>query len=372
VLQSLHIQNFRGISSLKVERLGRVNLLVGANNVGKTTALEALSLHAAPPLEAPAAAMELLARRQDLSRPGIDTLGMFRRLFYEGDSDKPIQIGQIGDSEDNLKLSTGWLQKERTDKEITFKTLLGSWASRPSSDVEPILRAEREGKSSHLVVQSREMAERRFRMQFTTERPSSSSLRLLYASGLEHGNMNRLWDRVAIQDREDEVLRALRLIEPDIERVLLVEDSNEAPFSSRLEPNHRLPFVRRRASGATVSRTEPLKNLGDGMTRLFELALCLVTAENGLFLLDEAESGLHYLVLDDLWRFVFTLAQSLNIQVFATTHSADCLSAFARAASESNEEGAVVRLWREAGGLYSTAYNEAELEIVAKHRLEIR
>ncbi len=47
-LNSLQIKNFRGIRDLKIERLGRGNLIVGKNNVGKSTLLEAIRLYAKP------------------------------------------------------------------------------------------------------------------------------------------------------------------------------------------------------------------------------------------------------------------------------------------------------------------------------------
>ena len=37
ILTSLEIRNFRGFRHLQVERLGRVNLVVGKNNVGKSS-----------------------------------------------------------------------------------------------------------------------------------------------------------------------------------------------------------------------------------------------------------------------------------------------------------------------------------------------
>src|SRR5262249_19976374 len=42
--KSIHIQNFRGLRDLRIDDLGRINLIVGANNVGKTSLLEALWL----------------------------------------------------------------------------------------------------------------------------------------------------------------------------------------------------------------------------------------------------------------------------------------------------------------------------------------
>src|SRR5437764_1333548 len=48
VLESLEIRRFRAFRELTVPHLGRVNLIVGKNNVGKTTLLEALRLYARP------------------------------------------------------------------------------------------------------------------------------------------------------------------------------------------------------------------------------------------------------------------------------------------------------------------------------------
>ncbi len=46
ILNSLKIRNFRGFQHLQIERLGRVNLIVGKNNVGKSNLLEALQMYA--------------------------------------------------------------------------------------------------------------------------------------------------------------------------------------------------------------------------------------------------------------------------------------------------------------------------------------
>lgn len=44
MFQEINISNFRGISKLNVKGLSNLNLIVGANNSGKTTLLEALFL----------------------------------------------------------------------------------------------------------------------------------------------------------------------------------------------------------------------------------------------------------------------------------------------------------------------------------------
>ncbi len=70
ILNSLEIQRFRCFRELRIGHLGRVNLIVGKNNVGKSTILEALRLFANPSsLEV---LLEILACRNEISRGEID------------------------------------------------------------------------------------------------------------------------------------------------------------------------------------------------------------------------------------------------------------------------------------------------------------
>ena len=73
----------------------------------------------------------------------------------------------------------------------------------------------------------------------------------------------------------------------------------------------------------------PIGSLGDGFWRMFGLILAMVNLENGILLIDEIDSGFHFTVMTDMWKFVWEIAKKLNIQVFATTHSRDCLQSLA-------------------------------------------
>ena len=113
--------------------------------------------------------------------------------------------------------------------------------------------------------------------------------------------------------------------------------------------------------------------MGDGMVRLFHLALALVNSKGGILLVDEIENGLHYSVHEDLWKLVFKTARDLNVQVFATTHSWDCIEAFQRAACEDeSSEGYLIRLgWRK-DEVVATVYDENDLAIVTRDHIEVR
>src|SRR5947209_2225527 len=84
ILNSLEINNFRGFRHLQIERLGRVNLIVGKNNVGKTSLLEALQLYASR-ASSPTFIWEMLSTRNEIRRPFVnveDMLATLKYLFY--------------------------------------------------------------------------------------------------------------------------------------------------------------------------------------------------------------------------------------------------------------------------------------------------
>ena len=117
----------------------------------------------------------------------------------------------------------------------------------------------------------------------------------------------------------------------------------------------------------------PLRSLGEGLHRVFGIALALVNAQGGYLLVDEIESGLHYTALLGLWRLVLETARQLNVQVFATTHSWDCIEAFQQAAREDQrEEGVLIRLGRKDGDIVATVFDEDELAIATRERIEVR
>ena len=55
------------------------------------------------------------------------------------------------------------------------------------------------------------------------------------------------------------------------------------------------------------------------------LALSLSRVGGGTLFIDEIDTGLHYSVMADMWKLVVKKALASNVQVFATTHSWDCI-----------------------------------------------
>lgn len=371
-LPDLSIRNFRGIEELTISRLGRVTLLGGRNGVGKTTVLEAVRVHAAR--GRPGVLSELLERHEELA-PALDedldpVASPHYAALFNGRSltrGRPIRIGPKS-SEDELRIEVSkpsdWTRAQR----------------------EVLARLSRAGKVQAIKVVFRE--EERFLPWVTVVGDRDvNRLRHGYGEGFQHAlvddgewpvieceslgpglpsnrKLATFWDSVALTDREDISLKALRLTSDAIERVAAVgeDEGRYSRIGLRI-------VVRLRDHAAPV----PLRSLGEGITRLFAVGLALATSSDGFLLVDEAENGIHYSVQQEFWRMVLLAAHQHNVQVLATTHSSDCVTGFARAAAELDEvEGTYVRLDRQGDQVRAVEYTERELLTVAKQGIEAR
>ena len=153
----------------------------------------------------------------------------------------------------------------------------------------------------------------------------------------------------------------LQILEPNVERI---------SFQSRQSPNSGI-LVKHKGQDYPL----PLGSMGDGMHRVLAIATALANAENGYLFIDEIDTGLHYRVITDMWRLIFKTAERLNIQVFATTHSLDCISFFDEALNlhSNSTVGKLFRLERrETGEIVPVEYGTDDLTIAVREDIEVR
>lgn len=125
-----------------------------------------------------------------------------------------------------------------------------------------------------------------------------------------------MWNQVLRDKHEREVRNAMQILEPGLEDIVF----------QAAEPVYR-PYASRSAvlvSLAGDQRRVPLGSMGDGMRRLLALSISLIHVRGGYLLIDEIDTGFHYSIMAKMWELVVRTAKESNIQVFATTHSADC------------------------------------------------
>ena len=359
-VDSVTIERFRTFRKLHVQGLGLVNLIVGKNNTGKSSFLEAVRILAT---DAALGELQTILRDREEYATGPEAERSPRSLRYSGlfhgcreisERPEPFRIsahGSIHPKEVSIRI--GWFSRARDDQ--------GNLQYEEHHTDEP------EGEASVEITTSD--GTRIHQLQnpriatFLLNRRSNKGVPCFFIgphSGANTAELGTLWDGIALSDSEEEVVQALRIIDPYISKVTMVGGDG-----SRMQ---RTAYVRTEA----LPRPVPLRLFGDGMNRLFAIILALVNARLGLMLIDEFENGLHYSIQMSTWRTVFRLAKKLDTQVFATTHSWDTISAFQQAAAESRDTGVLLRLARRGDEILPTVFEKEEVAIATRERIEVR
>ena len=367
-IPSLSIRGFRGVADLTIPQLARVTLITGMNNTGKTSILEGIRLLTEE--ASPDVISEILQFREE-NTEGLsnddngDAGGAFlvSALFHGfpqlSDDMQPIVISHA-DGSRQVYLEIGWFAEieERDGRERLVpveQDLFGFQDGVPAL----VVTTEFTERVYPLSRIDRLASDRRSRLRYNRKRVST---RFVSSSGPERTEMvGPLWDNISLTPKEDYVIEALRIIDPSISAVSMIGGQSIR--------STRTAVVRSENFGRRI----PLRSFGEGMNRLFSIILSLVNVSGGVLLIDEFENGMHYSVQVDAWRMVFRLAQELNVQVLATTHSIDCVAGFRQAAAELEQVDALLARIDRLGDLMRVVeYTEDDLLVAINQRIEVR
>lgn len=355
MLRSLRIENWRRFKHLELDGLGQVTLLVGANNSGKTSILEAIHLLAAR--EDPESVYSSMIRRGEmmLTQNGGVELDA-RRLFREGGDPKdPIRIqGCRETGETSLQVTVREARREETQGHDVFgrRDLSLTWDG--ATDL-------------HIPLTPREGLSLRWLEAHTSVGHNGKKPAAVFvdSSALGIDEVVARYEDVLLTPDERTVLEAIRIVDPSIERIVSLQAA-------------RRPLLGAMRGGLVAlregeDRRLPIGSLGEGVWRMLGLAGALVGAKGGVLLVDDVDAGLHYSVLLDMWRLICESAVRLGIQVFATTHGSDCWDRLAELAAATGDPPFDVSLQRlEPDRDKAVAYTRRQLMIAAEHDLEVR
>lgn len=369
MLRSLHVENFRALREFRMAGLGRVNLLVGTNNCGKTSVLEAV--HVLLARSSPGAIWRSLYRRGELRSGPTGQVAEVGHLFH-GHGDAVGASFSIDGRNDRASIGVG-----ASIRSIAGDRLPPSPFLVPAGVLMPAAAEfEKESFSVLEVVWRGDDADPETMVwpivddgglePFRTSNArivSESLVQFVTTEGLLPRQVVELFGEVALTSNEAFVIDALCTIEPGLERIAIV-DSFEAP-STRYNQRTRGGLAAM-LDGVRV----PIGSMGDGIWRLLGIALSLVRARDGVLLVDEIDTGLHYSVLEKMWRLVFETAERLNVQVFATTHSRDCYEALAAITQPDRHEVSIQRIER--GRVDAVSFDEGAISAAAARDIEVR
>lgn len=389
MLKSLEIKNFRSLANFQVAKLGRVNLIVGKNNSGKSSVLEALRVYAGNAqrglLEEIAAGHDEKYRIRESEQIEPETPMPFENFFtgrqFPREEGVAISIGEIGAGADSLRMEHGFLHET---EELVTNDLGGtietssrirrqriSWSLAETVESGAVRQAIFVSKGDRSIPILLDSNGPRYRSA-PIDTSGALTCSVIPTQFVSIDELADEWDKIVFTEHEDIVRQALRVIAPEFENLTFVRNDEGPPMPRR-------EF--RRAAKVKMSdlpRPVPLNSLGDGMLRVLQLVLKVFPAKGGYLLIDEFENGLHFSVQEKVWALLFELAQKLDIQIFATTHSWDCIESFTKTAIDRQDiEGVLFRVGKsvkdsDRGQVIATVFDEEALYNITQSDVEVR
>jgi predicted ATP-dependent endonuclease of OLD family len=372
MLRELTIQNYRCFKDFHIDGLARVNLIVGMNNSGKTSLLEAVYLLVNQ--KEPLHLVDLLERRGEITYQAVSlssveplnrlALYQIRQIFHSRQlnleqvirlqAQEEYSVPQLSLNIQLRPMLDGTANQDEIEPDTSDFKLVFTYIGNEQKTILQSIPVYKNGLIEKRAFQS--LKESPFGIFFKSYLKSI----FLTTSNMSFEKLAALWDKITLTPKENSIVKALQILEPAVERI---------NFTSRQTFNSGI-LLKLRGQDDPV----PLGSMGEGMRRILTLAMAAVTVEKGFLLVDEIETGLHYEAQTDMWRLILEVAQQLNIQVFATTHSWDCISAFEEALDqlEDRSVGKLFRLSKRDETIRPVAYTADELAIAVPHSIEVR
>jgi hypothetical protein len=349
MLNSLKIEGFKLFRYLEVPSLSRVNLILGNNNSGKSCLLEAVRLFTTD------ASLRVIrelvtsrdgdweaniSKREDLGEAVLGSVEdpiryLFHDFHFHGNSPATITIGTIEEIK-SVKLSMGLYRRAESEAGMVHHERVEHLADLPDEDVDEMLEVCVGSRRRSLIRLDRLWTRNSVALRRVMEEVPETPISVVGTTGMQAAEVAFLFDKISLTPQQEQVLDCLRLVEPRIEGIALVGNN------SRRDESARTPVIRVAGSRERY----PLRTMGDGLSRLFHIALSMVNAQGGVVLIDEFENGIYWEVQDRLWPLIFRMADAFDVQVFATSHSNDCLRSFTAAWRNSPDAGSMYRLER--------------------------
>ena len=302
--KSIKIKHFRGIKSLEINNLARVNLFVGKNNCGKTSLLESVFLLAG--IGNPNLAITIGRLREILPKESSDWEDYFHARDHKQGMEfsttqrkgkRHLKVSPLLDNSIELSMKRPIeLNREQSSRSIgTGEYLIGL-----NYDFSVVDTAGK--KSNHQARIYHIQVGDNLNLMQVPDRNYKESLRGRYLSA--PGYDSSLVDNMLNAKRKDSLLRTLRFIEPNIQDI-------------------------KTGAGGVVSvdigldSFIPINLLGSGISRILDMLSSIEGQREGIIAIDEIENGLHVSTMKEMWKMILEHSAECGTQVFATTHDGD-------------------------------------------------
>lgn len=343
MLTSIHIQGFKGFKDTLIAPMRKVNLILGGQNVGKTSLLEAVYLGASEInnfQQLPT--LFRLAEGRDSQRYLQSVLGMSAWLV-----DLSNDYGQVLRTINNSKTeSLGFFELGAV--EIDRIGVGRSIGGNNIATSNQILINHANGNNKNYLTPDK--AEK----NIVFVNPLTVSVHLPNQFGVA-----QLFDKTIMNRKKKILLDMLRRIDPRLEDMHSLSPDGEQRIYVELE-----------GEGEAL----PLPQLGHGFSRLVYLYCSLLVTDAKLALIDEVENGIHYSSLPTLFQGIQDIAATHGVQTLMTTHSWDCIRAAYKTFADADnlKDFQLIRLERNGDNIRAVVINDEMLDTVMEAGYEVR
>lgn len=356
MIKEVLIQNFKCFKKLTIPEFGRINLITGRNNVGKTSLLEALFLF--HDRTRPDKFLRQLGWR-GMQKVAADYETLCSPYFYNYNLDQKILISiktDLGDADLYIYLNSNYMppniQFDKNTVGASGKTAISTEAlSIHSIDMEYIFGGKKE--ISHHFTNNGKPA---LHLE-TDHHPAFPAC--FFASKLHPSNqqMVKYFSDIAQNGREKELIKIIKIIEPRLESLKILTVGNT-------------PYVHGQLEG--LDRSMPINLMGEGLEKLLHIASTMLSYNNSCIFIDEIENGFFHSVMPKIWEALDMAARKYNCQIIATTHSYECITAAHEGLSAHPDDFRFIRLDREDGNVTAKLLNYDMVGKAIRSNMDIR
>ena len=360
MLKDIHIQNYRGIKDLKIKDFKRINLLVGDNNSGKTSVLEATTI-LYPDL---VTFFEILMLRElgfiAINNKNITdfaiNLPSLNKQFYNRNYAKPFKIEsnltQSGAKKSDKKLS---LEASLSKNYTKFDQIINTQDQR-ISEINSFIAKYSLGNKSQELGLSTNGTGKTIGESFGTKHVFISDATPKVAQ------IFNAFEPVARASRESEYVKILKIFEPELCNIKQAGDD----------------LIFEKTDKSTISASY----MGSGFLKFLSIFLTIDNLQNeaAIVSIDEVGNGLHPSKQEIFWEVMFEfLKKNKNLQIFATTHSDESVAALSKVFEKTGKKDLgedEIRLFKirktSKEEILVGDYNAEEIEAKVESGLEVR
>ncbi len=357
-IENIKFKNFKCFKELDIKNLKRINLISGKNNIGKTSFMEGL---------------ELFLSSKDSYEVILNIYKMVKRRQSNRQSARVLEfdimhdnasIMEINSTMDKLVIEYFDKVVKKVDQQSRMVEYMdvNSFSKQNLFGSDELITAQEPGLKifysgeERIFPLERVMTER-IGMVRRTQEDKKKPVNYVASSTTDEKEIAIYYGKLVDLNKEKYLDESLSLFDDNISALKQKVTDRDVVLELGLK-NRDTPIL--------------LSSLGDGINRYIAILCAIWASKDGYLFIDEIENGIHYTNYKKLWKIIFEASKMANCQIFATSHSKECIEVFNDL--NKDDEGIYLEFYKnEKNGLISVKERDSEqLNYALTHNREVR